>query len=264
VREVIVIKLGGHALEAAASFDEVLDALALDIRELQRTGNDVVVVHGAGPQINEFLAALKIPTNFVDGLRVTDDETMDVVAMVLSLVNLKVVAALNVRGVETVGLSGADRSTLVATQIDERYGRVGSKVAVKDALIREILHAGVVVVLSPVSLDNSGALVNVNADAIAGAVAAELSATALVLLSDVDQLRADPTDERTSLSCVSASEVRAMVDSGAVRDGMVPKMQAALNALDAGARRVVVANGSRARATLDALQSRGRYTEVTP
>ena len=263
MKPVVVIKLGGHALDAASGFDVVLDALAGDVAELAREGHDVVVVHGGGPQISELLGSLQIPATFQDGIRVTSAEAMAVVAMVLGLVNVRVVSSLNTRGVAASGLSGVDRSMMRASALDERYGLVASALSVSPGPLRELFAQGVVPVLSPVSLGPDGSLVNVNADYAAGAVARALGAEVLVLLSDVDQLRSDPDDVSSTLASVTAAQVRSLMACGSVRDGMRPKMTAALNALDAGAVRVVLANGSRARATIDALHGRGVFTEVT-
>lgn len=260
---VVVIKVGGHALSAAASLDAAIDSLATDIRQLQLDGHDVVVVHGAGPQITELLSELGIASSFVDGIRVTDAASMDVVAMVLSLINLRIVALLISHGVAASGLSGVDQQMVRAGELDVRYGLVAKTLDVTPSALHELLRVGVVPVISPVALHQNGQIVNANADFVAGALASALNADALVLLSDVDQLRLDADDESTALSRVTRSELEELMASGAVRDGMRPKMTAALSALSAGARRVVLANGARANASSGALRGNGLFTEVT-
>jgi acetylglutamate kinase len=258
-----VIKMGGHALDAASSFAAALDALAQDIVELHDDGCDVIVVHGAGPQINAVLQAQGIVPTFSDGIRVTDTATMDVVAMVLALVNLRIVGALNSRGVLASGLSGLDQSMIRASALDDRYGLVARAIDVSPGPLEALLAAGAVPVISPVSLFDDGVLVNANADFVAGAVASAMSASALLLLSDVDQLRVDPDDESSAVSLVTSRQVHELLASGAVRDGMRPKMLAALAAMNGGAKRVVLANGTRPGASINALHGRGLFTEVT-
>ncbi len=257
-----VVKLGGHALDALEPSSPVLAALAEDLAALGAHGADVVVVHGGGPQIAALLAALGVDSVFHEGLRVTDTATMEYVAMALGQVNVHLVAALNHAGLASVGLSGADGETLLSTALGGPWGRAGAVPRVSTELIEALWRAAVTPVLSSVAVDDDGELVNCNADTAAGALAAALDAEALVLLSDVDQLRTDPTDATTSLARVSAEEVRQLLATGAARDGMRPKMTAALDALAGGARRVVLANGTRPHALAETLDGRRATTEV--
>lgn len=257
-----VVKIGGHALDSLSPRSEVLVALASDVAALRSESTNVVIVHGGGPQIASLLDAVGLTSHFHEGLRITDQTTMEYVAMALSQVNLHLVAALNQAGLASVGLSGADSSTFTASPLGAPWGRVGASPKVDPGLI-EMLWKGVVTpVVSSIAVDECGGLVNCNADVAAGALAGALNARSLVLLSDVDQLRADPLDEGTSLTSITGVEVRRLLDEGAAREGMRPKMVAALDALEGGAQRVVLANGTRIHALRDALIGSIPTTEV--
>jgi acetylglutamate kinase len=258
-----VVKLGGHALDTLGVRSRVLIALASDVVALQGEGTNVVIVHGGGPQIAALLDAVGLKSDFHEGLRVTNEMTMEYVAMALSLVNLHLVAALNQAGLACVGLSGADVSTFSATALGAPWGQVGASPKVDTGLIETLWGAGVTPVTSSLAVDEGGELVNCNADAAAGALAGALNAQSLVLLSDVDQLRSDPLDDRTSISSISDRDVRRLLEAGNAREGMRPKMLAALGALESGAQRVVLANGSRPHALRDALAGTIPTTEVT-
>ncbi|MCU1363487.1 MAG: argB [Acidimicrobiaceae bacterium] len=258
----VVVKLGGHALDSLAPSSAVLVALAQDVASLTREGSAVAIVHGGGPQIQALLDSVGRESHFLEGLRVTDAETMEYVAMGLSQVNLHLVAAFNAGGLSSVGLSGADNSTFRSTALGEPWGRAGASPHVDVDLIHLLWRHGLTPVMSPLAVDEGGELVNCNADSAAGALAGALDATALVLLSDVDQLRRDALDDSSSLTRVTGEEVRHLIDVGAVRDGMRPKMVAALDALDGGARRVLVANGTTPHALRDVLSGAVPKTEV--
>ncbi len=257
-----VVKIGGHALDTLEPSGELLVALAHDVAALNATGTNVVIVHGGGPQIQALLDAVGLPSRFVDGLRVTDDLTLTYVTMALAEVNLRLVAALNAAGLASVGLTGADGSALRAAALGEPWGQVAGVPTVDAELVRTSWAIGVTPVVSPIAVDDCGGLLNCNADTVAGALAAALNARALLLLSDIDQLRDDPLDEATALASVNASDVRKLLEAGAARDGMRPKLLAALDALEGGARRVLMANGTRLHAMRDALAGTIPTTEV--
>lgn len=256
------MKMGGHALDRLDPDAPVLAALASDVAQLVHEGADVALVHGGGPQIQSLLTTAKIPSRFHEGLRITDDETMSYVAMALGHVNVLVSAAMNHAGLASVGLSGADGSLFVAKSLGEPWGRAGATPSVATGVVTTLWASGFTPVVSSLAVDESGELVNCNADTAAGALAGALDAEALVLLSDVDQVRSELLDERSSLSHVSAAQVRDLISSGAAREGMVPKLNAALDALDAGATRVLMANGTRPHALRDALAGSIPTTEV--
>lgn len=258
----VVVKLGGHVLDSLSPDAGVLVELAQDIARLQSQGVHVVLVHGGGPQIAQLLSRVGVESKFHDGLRITDDETMQYVAMALGHVNLLIVAALNHAGLKCVGLSGADTGLLLSSPLGEPWLRAGAAPQVAPDLITSLWTIGDCPVVSSLALDSEGALLNCNADTAAGALAGALDADALVLLSDIDQLRSDPDDPSSALGEVKVGDATALIASGAARDGMRPKMQAALDALKAGANRVILANGTRAHALCCALDSSVPTTEV--
>ncbi len=255
----VVAKLGGHALDDLAPDGATLAGLAEDLAALG--GERVVLVHGGGPQIAALLAAVGSESVFVDGLRVTDEATMGYVAMALASVNAALVAGLVAHGIGAVGLCGVDAGLLRARALGGAWGRAGDTPVVDTGVLEAQWAAGLVPVVSPVAVDEGGRLLNCNADTAAGALAGALGAE-LVLLSDVDQLRTDPEDAATALERVSAAEVAALLSSGAAREGMRPKVRAALDALAGGAGRVVLANGRRPHALAAALKREGHHTEV--
>lgn len=258
----LVVKLGGHALDSLSPRSAVLLDLAHDVEGLRATGTDVALVHGGGPQIAELLASVGVESRFQDGLRVTDALSMEYVAMALCSVNVHLCASLNHAGLASSGLSGADAGLFRATSVGSPWGRVGGAPTVRGEVVTALWAAGFTPVVSPVATDEDGELLNCNADAAAGALAAALGASTLVLLSDIDQLRSDPDDEATALSSVTSTQVRDLIFSGAAREGMRPKMSAALDALDGGAQRVLMANGTRTHALRAALEATIPTTEV--
>ena len=258
----VVVKLGGHALDSLAPSSTVLIDLARDVAQLRERGVSVVVVHGGGPQIAALLERVGLESTFQDGLRITDAETMRFVEMALSDVNVKIVAALNEAGLASVGLCGADATLLRSESIGAPFDRVGHAPVVNREVIDAMWSAGLTPVVNPVALDKNAEPLNCNADAVAGALAAELSADVLVLLSDIDQLLADVADPTSATSSVTGAEVESMKHSGAVRDGMYPKLTAALDALEGGAEKILLANGTRRHALRDALVRSIPTTEV--
>jgi acetylglutamate kinase len=254
-----VVKLGGHALDSLSPTSPVLVALARDVAELE---SDALIVHGGGPQIAALLDSVGQVSVFHEGLRVTDEVTMEFVAMALAQVNVHLVASLGQGGLRCVGLSGVDGAMLRAHAVGAPWGRIATSPKVDPDIVQTLWARDVTPVISPVALDDDGGLLNCNADAAAGALAGALDAEVLVLLSDVDQLRSDPDDSSSTLARVGADDVRELLASGAAREGMRPKMTAALDALDAGARRVLLANGTRPHALRDALAGVIPTTEV--
>lgn len=258
---VLVVKLGGHALDSLHANARVLCDLARDVGELRAAGTDVAIVHGGGPQIAALLDMVGVEGRFIDGLRVTDTVTMELVAMALALVNLRITAAFNKAGVMSVGLSGADGSLFHASSLGAPWDRAGGQVRVDTEIIEAIWSAKMTPVVSSIALDDGGDLLNCNADTAAGALAGALNAE-LVLLSDIDQLRADPDDAATALSSVTSAEIRHLLDVGAARDGMRPKVNAALDALAGGAQKILLANGTRPHALRNALEGHIPTTEL--
>ena len=258
----VVVKLGGHALDSLAPSSSVLIDLAHDVAQLHEQGVNVVVVHGGGPQIAALLDRVGLESKFEDGLRVTDPETMRYVVMALSEVNVRIVAALNDAGLASVGLCGSDATLLCSESVGEALDRVGHAPLVHRAVIDSLWSAGFTPVINPVALDKCAEPLNCNADTVAGALAAQLSADVLVLLSDIDQLLGHVDDPTSAKSSVTGTEIQAMKRSGAARDGMNPKLTAAMDALHGGAEKILLANGTRRHALRDALAHSIPTTEV--
>jgi acetylglutamate kinase len=258
----VVIKVGGHSLASLESRSATLDSLALGVVDCLNSGRQPVVIHGAGPQISAVLVSRGIESQFREGLRVTSLAAMDVVAESFRTVNALIVSGLIERGVSAVTAAGDDNGLIVSAPRSDGWERTGGSVSVSRELLLNLLDGGAVTVINPIAVDQFGEHLNCNADTVAGAVATALDAEALILLSDVDQLRNDPDDAATSLSQVSRAEISTMKARGAIRDGMVPKLDAALVAMDAGANCVMLVNAARPNGLTDALHRRGVFTEV--
>lgn len=241
----VVVKYGGHAMvdpELRATF-------AADVVFLRRVGMRPVVVHGGGPQITAMLDTLGVQSTFVGGLRVTTPEAMDVVRMVLTgQVQRQVVGLINQHGPLAVGMSGEDahlftarRQVVARDGAEVDLGQVGELVSVDDGFVRTVLDDGLIPVVSSVARADDGLVYNVNADTAAAALAVQLGADKLVVLTDVPGLYASWPDPATLISQIRASELRTMVP--ALEAGMIPKMSACLAAVDGGVERAHVLDG---------------------
>ena len=234
---IILVKIGGSTLGAEdTSFD--------DIAELERRGVGVVVVHGGGPVITAWMAGLGARAEFVRGLRVTDQQGLDVaIAILAGLVNKRLTAQLRGVGTNASGLSGADGGLLRGAVTDPALGLVAGSLTVDPAPIEHLLHAGYVPGVAPIALDasNPGRMLNVNADAAAGALAAAIGARRLVFMTDVDGIL-DANGRLMERVPLAAGE--ALVHSGVVKGGMIPKLEACIEARRAGAEASIV-NGTR-------------------
>ena len=232
-KPVTVIKVGGAKLAA----EDEIDALVDHVRRPGERGDRVVVVHGGGPEINTLHERLGVDTEKRDGIRVTRGEGMELAQMVLcGLVNKRVVARFLGGGVAAVGLSGVDGGLLTADLLDEElWGRVGREPRVDTRLLEELLAAGRVPVIAPISLGEDAAPVNVNADDAAHAIASALGVDSLDFISDIPGVKGAAGDV---IARVDADGVTRLIADGVVVGGMVPKLEAALEALDAGVGRV--------------------------
>ena len=235
-----VIKYGGAAMEN----DDLCRQVVADIELLKLIGIRIVLVHGGGKAINAQLEALQIPVQFKGGLRVTDDATMQAVQQVLvGQVNQRLVWALNEYGHNAVGISGADGKTLKAAPIDPELGRVGSIREVDPSLIETILEDGYIPVIATVGCGADG-FYNINADVAAGKVAEAMGADKLIYLTNVDGLYGDIDDEDSLIQTLTRTETHALLDSGELDGGMIPKIRSIAEALDAGVAEVVILNGT--------------------
>ena len=259
------MKYGGAALAGAEDASGALASFAEDVALLRSVGLAPVVVHGGGPQIAELLARLGRSSEFVGGHRVTDLDTLDIARMVLvGKVNSELVAAINCHGPLAVGVSGFDANLLRVELRDEGLGFVGDVDSVDPTLLHGLLAQGLVPVVATMGSDTMGQAYNVNADAVAGALAAALSAAKLVVLTDVDGIRRDPADPATRVAQLGADELEAMVSSGAATGGMAPKATACVAALRAGVGAAHLLDGRIAHAVLlELFTDRGVGTMVT-
>jgi acetylglutamate kinase len=224
------------------------------------------VVHGGGPQIGALMTRLGKEPTFVDGLRVTDSETLDIARMVLvGSVNRDLVGALNVAGATAVGLSGEDARTITATPRDARLGYVGDVAVVDPHLLHRLLDDGVVPVVATIATSPDGQPYNVNADTAAGAIATALGAAKLVYLTDVEGVRRDAADPSSLASELRVSELEALVASGAVHTGMIPKAASCAVAVRSGVGQAHVLDGRVPHVLLlELLTDAGVGTMVTP
>jgi acetylglutamate kinase len=233
----VVIKLGGHAMGS----DAAMDLFARDVVLMRQVGVNPVVVHGGGPMINAMLDKLAIKSEFVNGKRVTDAATMEVVEMVLSgLVNKRIVQAINRQGGRAVGLSGKDANLMICDQADASLGLVGTPADMDPKILRTLAESDIIPVIAPLGAGRNGETFNVNGDTAAGAIAASLKADRLLLLTDVSGVKNAAGEVVTELR---AAQIRAMTQEGVIAGGMIPKTETALNAIEGGVRAVVILDG---------------------
>jgi len=244
--QTIVVKFGGHAM----GDPELTRQFARDIVLLRQFGLRPVVVHGGGPQIGSMLARLNIETKFVDGLRVSDLETVEVAEMVLSgLINKSIVQAINQAGGQGVGLSGKDAAIITAKPVREDLGFTGEPTGVNTALIETVTSAdeAFIPVISPISGGNDGGSYNINADTAAGVIAGALGAVRLMLLTDIEGVM---DKDKNLLTNLSVSDAARLIEDGTAQGGMIPKLGTAIGAIKDGVEAVVILDGRRAHGLL--------------
>ena len=236
----VVIKYGGNAMTES----QLRASFAVDVVLLKYIGMRPVIVHGGGPQIGHTLERLGKRSTFVDGLRVTDDETMEVVEMVLGgKVNREIVALVQKGGGRAIGLTGSDGGMIRVTQRledDRDLGRVGKVVALDPAPIIAVADAGFIPVIAPIGVDDAGVTHNVNADEAAGAIASALSAEKLMLLTDVDGVK---DSQGRLIRQLDVREARKRIAEGTIREGMIPKVNCCAKALEGGVASAHIVDG---------------------
>ncbi len=236
----VLIKYGGNAMKN----EELKRAVMGDIVLLTMIGIRVVVVHGGGPEISEMLRKTGKVSEFVDGLRVTDDETMDIVQMVLcGKVNKDLVNLAGLMGGKAVGLSGVDGRMLLAAPKDPRLGHVGEIVDVNVEPVTDMLDKGYIPIVSTVGCDKEGNLYNINADTAAARLAGALGAESMLAMTDIEGLMRDKDDPESLITRLSVSEVPELVAQGVISGGMVPKIQCCVEAIRRGVRKVFIIDG---------------------
>lgn len=267
----VVIKYGGNAMIN----DELKENVMEDIALLKYVGVRPVIIHGGGPEITGFLKKVGKETSFVSGLRVTDEETVEIAEMVLDgKVNSEIVNLLNHRGVRAVGISGKDAGLIqakkkLATVYDGDdtkkvdIGYVGQVERVDTSLLDDLLDGDYIPVIAPIGVDEDGASYNINADYVAAEIAGALEAEKLLLLTDIEGVYKDYHDKSTFISALSAAEAKAYIKDGIISGGMIPKIEACLRALDAGAGKAHIIDGRLPHAILlELLTSKGIGTQV--
>ena len=236
----IVVKYGGNAMKD----DELIQSFARDIVLMKRVGMNPVVVHGGGPQIGAHLEKLGKKSEFVEGMRVTDAETMDVVEMMLGgLVNKAIVAAINQQGGMAVGLTGKDGELIRARKLrikEQDIGQVGEVDAIDPRVVSHLEAGGFIPVIAPVGVGAEGEAYNINADTVAGKIASVIKAEKLMLLTNVAGL----LDKNGKiLTGLSVAQVQALIADGTIYGGMLPKIACALDAVNSGVRNAVIIDG---------------------
>ena len=249
-QKTIVVKYGGNAMTGDGGTDD----FSQDIVLMKQTGIDPVVVHGGGPQIGAMLKKMNIKSTFVDGLRVTDAAVVEIVEMVLSgSINKQIVSAINAAGSRAVGLSGKDGNLVVARKValTKTNPETGQKEAVDlgfvgepEKINPEVLHtmmkSEIIPVIAPIGIGTKGETFNINADTVAGAVAGRLNAERLVLLTDVEGVL---DKDKKLVPKLTVREARALIDDGTISGGMIPKIQTAIDAVEAGVKAAVILDG---------------------
>ena len=229
--EVVVIKLGGNAMVD----DELATQFAQDIVLMHSVGIRPVVVHGGAPQIGGMLDRVGMKSQFVDGLRVTDSDTLDIARMVLvGKVNRDIVSSINIHGPLAVGISGEDAGLITAKSHSKELGFVGEVQDVNPSLIEGLLKEGHIPVISSIGADGNGQSYNINADTVASSLATALKAKRIIYLTDIEGLRADMENPESHISKITTSNLKEMIESGTISGGMIPKARACLEAIDAG------------------------------
>lgn len=239
----VVIKYGGSALINP----EIKETLIKDIALMKLVGMKPVIVHGGGPDINAFLKKMDIKSEFINGLRVTDEETMQIVEMVLAgKLNKSIVTDIELQGVKSVGISGKDGGILKAEKIQKDgidYGCVGDVKEVDTSLIESLINNDFIPVIAPIGKDDNGVTYNINADYAAVAIAGALKAEKLVFLTDVEGVMRDIHDPNSIMSFIKADKVQDLIDDGTISGGMIPKVQCCMAGVEAGVENVHILDG---------------------
>ena len=267
----VVIKYGGHAMVNP----DLKRLIIQDIALMHVVGMNPVVVHGGGPEITAHLKKLGVQSTFIDGQRVTDEETLDVAEMVLAgKINSEIVLALNEAGVRAVGISGKDMGLITARKLFHQatptaapadIGFVGEVESINPEIIRIFEKNEIVPVISPLGVDASGQTYNINADTAAAAIAGSLYADKFILLTDVMGVLRDRKDDASLINSMRQSEVEALIQQGIIEGGMIPKVRACLNALDGGAKKTHILDGRQPHSLLlELFTDHGIGTQIVP
>ncbi len=237
----LVVKYGGNAMNDEAVTTTILQ----DIAALKIVGVNPILVHGGGPEINKMLSRLGIKPQFKNGMRVTDNATMEIAQMILcGKINKNIVGELNSLGVKAIGLCGKDSQLIKAESYDDDLGYVGRITEINAKLLEILADDEFIPVIASIATDDNGNSYNVNADVAAAAIGAAMHAEKLLFLSDIDGIMANKNDKETLIDRISVAELRRMIDNGAVSGGMVPKANSCIDAIERGINSVFVLNGT--------------------
>lgn len=238
--QIVVVKYGGNAM-----IDETLKKTVMrDLVLLAQIGVKVVLVHGGGPEITETLAKMNIESKFVDGLRVTDREQIDVVQMVLAgKVNKDLVALIGSAGGKAIGLCGIDGGMIEARPVSEALGYVGEVVSVDTKPVLDALKAGYIPVISSLGFDKEGNVYNINADTASSRIAGALKASSFINMTDIKGILENPSDENSLIREVNASEALELIRDGVISGGMIPKVKCCVEAIRRGVKKVFIIDG---------------------
>ena len=238
--KIVVVKYGGNAMINPDLQQQVMEDIVL----LWLIGVKIVLVHGGGPEISELMTRLGKQPAFVDGLRVTDQETVDIVQMVLAgKVNKTLVKMLEQKGGSAIGLSGMDGRLIQAKQKDARLGFVGEVTGVEIKPVLDLLNNGYIPVISTVGCDLQGNSYNINSDTAASHIAGALQAERLIMMTDIDGILENKDDPSTLIPELTVSEAQHLYQTGVISGGMIPKVDCCIRALDAGVKNVVIMDG---------------------
>lgn len=261
----VVVKYGGNAM-----VDPVLTRTIMqDVTLLKYVGVNPILVHGGGPEINKMLDALGVESSFHNGLRVTSSEAMDVVQMVLTgKINKNIVSELNCLGGAAIGLCGKDGNLIMARKKLSKdgvdLGCVGEVVSINAKVLNLLAQDAYIPVIAPIGVDETGQSYNINADTVAGEIAAALSAEKLMFLTDIDGIRRNPADPATIISVISVSEIHDLIEQGIISGGMIPKVKGCIKGIEKGVNRTHIINGTIAHPILlEIFTDKGIGTMVT-
>lgn len=236
----VVAKYGGNAM----TDPQLKKSVMQDILLLQLVGVKIILIHGGGPEISAMLKKLSIESHFENGLRVTDDDTMDVVQMVLAgKVNKSLAADLSALGGRAVGLCGIDGGLIKVHQKNEKLGHVGEIDEINTKILDDLLDGGFIPVISSIGIDDAGNPYNINADTAAAKIAAALHAESMVVMSNINGVLRDKDDENSLISQMSLADAEELKKSGIIAGGMIPKVDCCTNAVKEGVKKVFIING---------------------
>jgi acetylglutamate kinase len=241
----VVVKYGGNAMQDEAIINTIME----DIAMLKIVGVNPILIHGGGPEINSYLKKLNIESKFHNGLRITDNETMEVVQMVMSgKINKEITSKINQLGVKAIGLSGKDASLIEVKKyvspdgVD--LGQVGEIVNINTSLLQKLCNDEFIPVIAGIGTDTQGRSYNINADTVAAEIASRINAEKLIYLTDIDGIREDADDPSTLISVITVSRIKEMIDSGKIIGGMIPKVLSCIMCIERGVSKVHIINGT--------------------